>query len=187
MRQRGRHRIPAAADAVWLALQDPEVLSQCIPGCQALTRVADHAFTATVKARVGDFTGLITAEITISDLYPPHAYAVEATFKGGAAGSGRGSARISLVEKGGETVVLHEVEGHLTGKLAQLDRRTTGAWARGMVDDFFARFSEIVAPGRAAARTPASRAPFILVVLALAALVVVLRRPAPRVILLPQP
>jgi hypothetical protein len=188
MRQRGRHRIGARADTVWLALRDPEVLSQCIRGCQAIAKVGDDAFTATVRVSVGDVTGLFTIAVTVADFDPPHAYALEASFAGGAAGSGNGSARISLLAEGADTLVLHEVEGSLAGKLAQMDRRTIGAWARGMVDEFFTRFSEIVAPGRttaqaAATRTPAGRGPILLAALAIATLLVLLRRRRPKVIL----
>jgi uncharacterized protein len=185
MRQRGQHRVGARADAVWLALSDPEVLAQCIPGCQAITRIGDDAFTAAVRASVGDFTGLFTAEIAVSDLDPPHAYTLEVSVKAGAAGSGKGSARISLIEEDGDTLVLHEVEGRLAGRLAHIDRRATGAWARGTVDDFFAKFSEIVAPGRtasaggAAERAAAGRASVFAVVLAVATLLVLLRRRSP--------
>jgi hypothetical protein len=189
MRQRGRHRIEARADAVWLALRDPEVLSQCIRGCQAITKVGNDAFSAKVKASLGEITGLFTVEVAVSDFDPPHAYALEASFEGGAAGSGKGSARISLFAEGADTLVLHEVEGDLAGKLAQMDRRTIGAWARGMVDEFFSRFSQIVAPGRTAAeaaatRTPAGPAPILLVALAIATLLVLLRRRRPKAILL---
>ena len=34
----GRYVIPAPADAVWAALNDPEILKYCIPGCEEIEK-----------------------------------------------------------------------------------------------------------------------------------------------------
>ena len=36
MQMNDSQRIPASKEAVWAALNDPEILKQCIPGCQSL-------------------------------------------------------------------------------------------------------------------------------------------------------
>jgi carbon monoxide dehydrogenase subunit G len=158
MRQSGEYRIAAPADTVWLALNDPEVLAQCIDGCQSMTRTGDDAFAAVVKARIGPLSATFSADVKLTDLDPPRAYTLEANVKGGAAGFAKGTARVSLSEEGGETVLRYEVEGSVGGKLAQVGQRLIDAAARKTADDFFTKFREVVAPATAATPETASRA-----------------------------
>lgn len=185
MRQSGEYRIGAPADAVWLALNDPDVLSQCIDGCQSMNRTADDAFAATVKAKIGPLSAVFTADVRLADLDPPNAYTLEASVKGGAAGFGKGTARVSLTEEGRETLLRYDVEGNVGGKLAQVGQRLIDAAARKTADDFFARFGEIVAPAgiAAAAAAPAPRpkllAPILIAVAAIAGMFALFRRRKP--------
>ena len=146
MRQAGEQRIEAGRQAVWDALNDPAVLARCIEGCEALSRVAEDAFQAKIKARIGPLSATFDAEIKLADLDPPNGYRLEASAKGGAAGFGKGSAAISLVPDGEATLLRYEAEGSVGGKLAQIGQRLVDAAARKMADDFFARFSDAVAP-----------------------------------------
>ena len=53
MQMNDSQRIPASKEAVWAALNDPEILKQCIPGCQSLDMSSPTEMTATVVFRVG--------------------------------------------------------------------------------------------------------------------------------------
>jgi len=134
MRQAGEQRIEAGRQAVWDALNDPEVLARCIEGCEAMARVAEHAFQARIKARIGPLSAAFDAEIKLADLDPPNGYRLEASAKGGAAGFGKGTAAISLVPDGEGTLVRYEAEGSVGGKLAQVGQRLVDAAARKMAD-----------------------------------------------------
>jgi carbon monoxide dehydrogenase subunit G len=147
VQQTGEFRIAAAREAVWRALNDPDVLKQCIDGCQDMAKLGDDAYTATVKAKVGPVSATFSADLTLADLNPPASYTLNAAVKGGAAGFGKGVARVSLSDDGGATVLRYEVEGNVGGKLAQIGSRLIDAAARKMADDFFRRFGEVVAPG----------------------------------------
>jgi uncharacterized protein len=155
MQQAGEYRIAAPAETVWSALNDPEILARCIEGCQSMTRTADDAFAATVKAKIGPLSAVFTAEVKLADIDPPRSYTLEASVKGGAAGFGKGAAKVALSEDGGATLLRYEVEGNVGGKLAQVGQRLIDGAARKMADDFFSKFSEIVAPTPSAADVPA--------------------------------
>ena len=157
MQQSGEYRIGAPIEAVWRALNDPDVLARSIDGCQSLERVGEDAFKATVKAKVGPLSATFAGDVKLADLNPPHSYTLEASAKGGAAGFGKGTAKVSLSEDGGATVLRYAVEGSVGGKLAQIGQRLIDGAARKMADDFFAAFGEIVAPG-ASQKTPAAAA-----------------------------
>jgi carbon monoxide dehydrogenase subunit G len=182
MQQSGEYRIDAKPDAVWRALNDPEVLQRCIDGCQSMTRVADDAFTAVVQARIGPLSATFTGDVRLVDLNPPHACTIEASAKGGAAGFGKGEAKVTLDVDGGGTLLRYEAEGTVGGKLAQVGQRLIDGVVRKMADDFFGRFGEVVGGGPAEkpAAKPASRLwMWILggvIVLAIVAAVVFLKR-----------
>jgi len=150
VQQSGEYRIGAARETVWQALNDPEVLSRCIDGCQSMTRLADDAFEATVKARVGPVSATFKADLKLTDIDAPSAYTLTANVKGGAAGFGKGVARVALSEDAGATLLRYEVEGSVGGKLAQVGQRLVDGAARKMADDFFGSFGEAVAPGGSA-------------------------------------
>ena len=48
----GERRIAASPQRVWEALNDPQVLRACIPGCQSLDKEADDRFTAVATAKL---------------------------------------------------------------------------------------------------------------------------------------
>jgi len=148
LQQSGEYRLAAARSDVWRALNDPDVLARCIEGCQTMTKVADDAYTTSVKAKVGPVSATFGADLKLTDLDPPSGYTLLATVKGGAAGFGKGSARVSLTEDGSATILRYAVDGSVGGKLAQVGSRLIDAAARKMADDFFRKFGEVVAPGQ---------------------------------------
>jgi carbon monoxide dehydrogenase subunit G len=147
----GEYRIPASRQVVWEALNDPEVLKAAIAGCEELERDGDTGFTAKVKAKVGPVSARFSGKVQIVDPDPPNGYRIEGEGTGGAAGFAKGGANVSLVEDGAETVLTYEANASVGGKLAQIGSRLIDGTARKMADDFFSKFSEIVAERSAAA------------------------------------
>ena len=145
--QTGEYRIGAAPDAVWDALNDPAVLAQCIDGCETMTRDGEDSYAAKVKAKVGPVRATFDTSLQLTDIQPPTSYTINANLKGGAAGFGKGVARVSLAGDGADTVLSYSVQGNVGGKLAQVGSRLIDATARKMADDFFSAFGELVAPG----------------------------------------
>src|SRR5437763_16447809 len=106
MQQSGEYRVAATPEVVWRALNDPEILRQCIDGCESLTASGPDAFAAVVKARVGPVSATFTGEVKLADLDPPNAYTLQVSAKGGAAGFGKGKTRDSLTNAG-SAALLH--------------------------------------------------------------------------------
>jgi len=150
MQQSGEYRIGAARDEVWRALNDPAILARCIEGCQSMNRVSESAFEATIKAKVGPVSATFRADLNLTDVDPPNSYTLNASAKGGAAGFGKGVARVKLIDDGGATLLRYEVEGTVGGKLAQVGQRLIDGAARKMADDFFGTFGSVLAPGASA-------------------------------------
>src|ERR1700683_613780 len=155
MQMNDSQRIPASKQKVWAALNDPEILKQCIPGCQFLEMSASNEMTATVVFKVGPVKATFGGKVTLSDLDPPNSYRISGEGSGGVAGFPRGGAAGRLQPESPEMTIVHyEVDAQIGGKLAQLGQRLIDSTARKLAGEFFAAFGEVVG-GTAEAPTEA--------------------------------
>jgi uncharacterized protein len=146
MEMTGEFRIPAPRQRVWEGLNDPEVLKQCIPGCQTLEKVSDTEFNGRVIASVGPVRATFGGKVTLSDLDPPQGYTISGEGSGGVAGFARGGAKVNLTEDGAATLLTYAVQAQVGGKLAQVGSRLIDGVARKMANDFFGHFAAAMAP-----------------------------------------
>ncbi|MEO8319354.1 MAG: carbon monoxide dehydrogenase subunit G [Bradyrhizobium sp.] len=145
MQMSDSQRIPASKEKVWAALNDPAILKQCIPGCEALDMSSPTEMTATVVFRVGPVKATFGGKVTLSDLDPPTSYRISGEGSGGVAGFAKGGATVRLEAEGADTTVLHyDVDAQIGGKLAQLGSRLIDSTARKLAGQFFASFGEVV-------------------------------------------
>jgi uncharacterized protein len=142
----GEQRIAASRRRVWEALNDPDILRQCIPGCQSLEKEADERLKATVAIKVGPISARFNGTVTLSDLDPPNAYMIAGEGQGGAAGFVKGNAKVRLSDDAGSTLLSYEVDAQVGGRLAQLGGAIIDATAKQLAGSFFKKFGEIVAP-----------------------------------------
>ncbi len=145
----GEYRIPASRERVWAALNDPEILRQAIPGCEELVKQSDTEMEAKVTAKVGPVKAKFTGNVRLENIDPPKGYSIVGEGKGGAAGFAKGGADVSLAEDGDGTILTYNAKADVGGKLAQIGSRLVQGTAKKMADDFFGRFSQIVADGEA--------------------------------------
>ena len=155
----GEYTIPAPREKVWEALNDPEVLKQCIDGCQSLEKTSDTEFEAKVTAKVGPVKATFNGKVNLSDIDPPNGYTISGEGQGGVAGFAKGGAEVRLSGEGNETVLNYEANAEVGGKLASVGSRLVLGVAKKTADDFFSKFSDIVGGGEEAAEAPAEAAP----------------------------
>ncbi len=139
----GEYRIPATREKVWKALNDPEILKQCIDGCQELNKDSDTEFSVKVTAKVGPVKAKFVGKVVLSELDPPNGYTISGEGQGGVAGFAKGGADVKLADDGGETVLSYEAKAEVGGKLASVGSRLVEGVAKKQADDFFGKFSEI--------------------------------------------
>ena len=141
MEERGEFVIPAPPQEVWDALQKPDVLKECIDGCEEMTLTEDGTFACVVAIKVGPVKARFTGTVKIEDPKPPHSYFLDVSARGGAAGFGSGRAEVTLTEVAEGTCLNYEVQGTIGGKLAQIGTRLIQSFSRKMTRTFFDRFS----------------------------------------------
>lgn len=147
----GEERIAARRDVVWAALNDPDILRQCIPGCQSLEMTSPTELSASVKIKIGPVSASFSGNVTLSNINAPESYTITGEGKGGIAGFAKGGADVILKEDGAETILTYEAKAEIGGKLAQLGSRLVGSSAKKLAQQFFADFSAVVTERAAAA------------------------------------
>ena len=143
MKMSGEEIIPTDIETVWKALNDIEVLRQCIPGCESITQKSATEMSARVVAKVGPVKAGFNGTVQLKDLKPPHSYRIEGKGEGGLAGfaSGGASVRLETVLEG--TKMTYDVDALVGGKMAMLGSRLIDSAARSLAGQFFDRFAEL--------------------------------------------
>lgn len=155
--------IGAARSRVWAALNDPEVLAVCIPGCEAVEVVGPLEKTVRVMIKVGPVRARFAGRILLGDVVEAERCSLSFEGSGGAAGMARGQSQVQLSDEdtpeGLHTRLSYTVQASVAGKLGQVGGRMIDAAAKQMADQFFGAFQAHVAPVSAPVTEPAADAP----------------------------
>ena len=172
MELQGRVTIAATAQQVWQALNDPEILRQCIPGCEEVQQTSPEEMQARVLLRMGPVRARFAGKVKMTDIKPLQGYTLNFEGSGGSAGFARGSSVITLTTVGDATQLDYTAQATVAGKLGQIGGRLIDASSKQLADKFFAQLQAVLAgdsttadvvPKRSAAssatQTQASHAP----------------------------
>ena len=140
MEMQGSRDLAITQQQAWDALNDPEVLKQCIPGCDKVEASGPDAFAIGMALKIGPVSAKFTGKITLSDIKPPHSYTISFEGQGGPAGFGKGNANVLLTPHGHGNTLSYEVKASVGGKVAQMGQRLIDGVAKSLAEDFFKRF-----------------------------------------------
>jgi carbon monoxide dehydrogenase subunit G len=134
--------LPVTQLQAWAALNDTELLRQCIPGCEAITPAGENTYDCAITAAVGPVKARFKGKLTLSDITPPQSYTLRFEAQGGAAGFGKGSASVRLEPVSQQETMLHyTAQASVGGKLAQIGSRLVDMAAQKMAAEFFENFN----------------------------------------------
>ncbi len=136
----GEYALPQKREVVWRALNDPEVLRKCIPGCESLEKISDTEFQATVKLSVGPVSARFKGRVRLENIDPPNGYTIAGEGEGGVAGFAKGQASVALADEGEGCKLAYMAEAATGGKIAQLGQRLIAGSAKKTADKFFENF-----------------------------------------------
>jgi uncharacterized protein len=162
MKMSGEEIIPASVETVWKALNDTDVLKQCIPGCESIIRNSDTDMTARVVIKLGPVKAGFNGAVQLKDLNPPFSYRIEGKGEGGMAGHASGGATVRLEAVPEGTRMIYDVDAQVGGKIAMLGSRLIDSTAQSLAGQFFAKFVKIAGSMKAPVLTksnPAARKP----------------------------
>ena len=155
----GEYRIAAPRATVWEALNNPDVLRQCIPGCKELEQKSPTEMAAKVALKIGPMSVNFTGAVTLDNIDAPNGYTIAGSGSGGVAGFAKGHADVKLAEDGDHTILTYVAKADVGGKLASLGARLIQGTATKLADEFFSKFQEVVggpAPAPVADAGPAA-------------------------------
>lgn len=144
MHFKGSQTIDATRTAVWAGLNNPEVLQQCIAGCEKFEETGDGQWQALVLVSVGPVNARFKGSIALHERQPLLGYRLSGEGEGGIAGFGRMEAKVSLQDDGAQTRLDYVLEASVGGKLAQIGSRLVSGVAQKMADQFFERFNQVL-------------------------------------------
>lgn len=140
MDMQGQRTLAIGQQQAWDALNNPEVLKACIPGCEKVEATGENQFAVGVAVKIGPVAAKFAGKIALSDINPPHSYKLSFDGQGGAAGFGKGSSQVMLTPQGTGCELAYTVHAQVGGKIAQMGQRLIDGVARNMAEDFFKRF-----------------------------------------------
>ncbi|MEM8729224.1 MAG: carbon monoxide dehydrogenase subunit G [Pseudomonadota bacterium] len=143
-------RISAPKDVVYAALNDPDVLQRCIPGCEELIKQSDTELEAKVVLKVGPVKAKFSGNVTLDTAGAPDAFSLSGQGNGGAAGHAKGGADVTLTADGDETILRYEAKADIGGKLAQLGSRLIQSTSKKLASKFFTSFADVMAESNVA-------------------------------------
>ena len=142
----GKQTIPAPRTVVWDALNDPEVLQKCLPGCESVERVSPEEFRVLVAVAIGPLRARFKGTLRLNEANPPASCLMVFEGQGGAMGFGKGASTVTLAETAEGTELSYSASAQVGGKLAQVGSRLIDNIARKMSDDFFEAFKKLLSP-----------------------------------------
>ena len=107
----------------WEALNDPEILKACVPGCDKLESTGENQYAVGMALKIGPVSAKFSGKIQLADLNPPASYTLSFEGQGGVAGFGKGTASVNLVPADGGCELQYTVHAQVGGKIAQLGQR----------------------------------------------------------------
>jgi len=141
MKLEGSHTIHAPRARVYESLIDPQVLQQCIPGCESLERTSEDTYAMVIRAGVGSIKGLFNGQVRMEDLREPEHYRLVIEGKG-RTGFLKGSGDLDLIEEGDTTAINYSGEMQVGGMIASVGQRMVLSAARMMASQFFTALEE---------------------------------------------
>jgi len=142
MEMTGEQLIPLSQAATWKALNDPEVLKDCIPACESITLLAENEYEVVLTAKVGPVSAKFKGKMTVTNADPPRAYTLSFEGQGGIAGFAKGEATVTLTPEASNTRLAYTAKATVGGKLAQVGARLIDGVAKQLAGKFFEAFNQ---------------------------------------------
>ena len=145
MKLTGSYELNVKKEIVWKALNNPDILKQCIPGCESFEKESDTIFNATATNQIGPMNATFSGTVTLSNINENQSYTISGEGQS-SVGFANGSADVKLEEVGKSTTLTYDVNVNVGGKVAQLGSRLIDGVAKKMSDYFFGRFADLISP-----------------------------------------
>jgi len=147
MKLNGSYKLNVKKEIVWEALNDANILKQCIPGCETFEKENDTSFKVSATNQIGPMNATFSGNVLLSNIVKNESYTLSGEGHS-SVGFANGRADVKILEENEITILSYEVNLNVGGKIAQLGSRLINGVAKKMSDYFFGRFADIISPVR---------------------------------------
>ena len=119
MKLTGSYKLNIKKEAVWKALNDPNILKQCIPGCDSFEKESDTIFNVTATNQIGPMNATFSGNVKLSNIEKNQSYTLSGEGQS-SVGFANGSANVKLQEENGKTILIYEVDVDVGGNYESL-------------------------------------------------------------------
>ncbi|GGE31025.1 carbon monoxide dehydrogenase [Agaricicola taiwanensis] len=133
----GSEEVEAGREALWTALNDPDVLARCIPGCKEMMETAQDSYDVKLGLKVAAVSGSFDGKVALTEKVPPETCWLSVS-GGGTLGTGNGSARFTITEISADRSRLdYSGEGEIGGLVAGVGQRVLKSVSKHLTNQFF--------------------------------------------------
>lgn len=137
MKISGSHTLPLDQQQAYAALQNPEILARCMPGCDRLDLIGEDTYAMRMKMLIASISGLFEGQVRIADKNPPGSFKLAVEGKG-KIGFMNGEGLLTLIPNGGgSTEVRYDGDVHVGGTIASVGQRLMDTTSKMMIKRFF--------------------------------------------------
>ena len=136
--------IPGKRKDVFAKLIDPEILKECIPGCEELSLTDENKYSAKVVLKIGPIKAKFSGSVELDIADAPARLTLSGAGEGGVAGFAKGGAEVEMIDEGEITRLKYQAKAETGGKIAQLGSRLITSTARKLAKAFFQSFEVIM-------------------------------------------
>ena len=136
MKVSGEYTLPFPQERAYQALQDPAVLTRCMPGCEGLEKLGEGEYAMKMKIGIGALSGRFDGKVQIADTNPPASFRliVEGSSK---IGFMKGDGVMHLQPRDAGAHVTFEGEVAVGGTIANVGQRLIESTAKMIIKRFF--------------------------------------------------
>lgn len=132
MKVEGEYTFDAPQELVWQALQDPDVLSNAMPGGEGFAEVGENEYAGDLNVKVGPVQGKFKGNIKLMDIVAPESYTMEVDGKG-APGFVKASGSLKLTPDGNKTHMVYSGDAQVGGRIASVGQRLLDTSAKSII------------------------------------------------------
>ena len=97
MKLTGSYKLNVKKEIVWEALNNPEILKQCIPGCDSFEKENDSTFNASATNQIGPMNATFSGAVKLSNIKENHSYTL----------SGEGHSSVGFAKPSTDQVLMY--------------------------------------------------------------------------------
>jgi len=141
----GAYHLNLPPDRAYTTLQDPEVLSRCMPGCEGLEKIAEGEYAMKMKMALAAVSGRFEGRVRIADTDPPTKFRLIVQGSG-KIGFMTGEGLLTFAPDAGGTAVTYDGDVQVGGTIAAVGQRLIDATSKMLIKRFFDKLAETSAP-----------------------------------------